>query len=99
MRLCCLAEQEEQEWLQLIRETEETAEEASPGAGASGDAHCPVAAKDLAQPADLTSHLVPAASGVRNDSSVYEMRNRCHASWFRRFHLMRHLLPGSRTVR
>lgn len=46
-RFCCLAEQEEQEWLQLMRETEDTAEEASPGAVAGEDAHCPGSARNL----------------------------------------------------
>ena len=40
MRLRCLAEQEEQDWLQLMRETEDTAEEARPGA-AAGEVHKP----------------------------------------------------------
>ena len=45
VRFCCLAEQEEQEWLQLMRETEDTAEEASPHAAAGEDAHCPGSAR------------------------------------------------------
>ena len=96
MRLCCLAEQEEQEWLRLMRETEEPAEEASPCAAASDDAHCPGAVRDLAQPADLTSHLVPAASGVWKDSPVCEKElATLHAG----FGLVWQVLPGSHTVR
>lgn len=56
-RLICLAKQEEQDWLQLMKETENTAEEASPGAAAGEYANGPVTAS-------VGRHLAPAASAV-----------------------------------
>ena len=65
--MLCLPVQEEQEWLQLMRETEDTAEEAGPARAARDDIHGPGAASaggDVAEPSSMTSQPTAPTSGL-----------------------------------
>ncbi len=64
--------QEEQEWLQLMKETENTAEAVSPAAATLGDAHIPGAVspgRAAADPSSLTKGSDALPSGAHESKS------------------------------